>query len=215
MGTAPDGGGLSNEMPEYHVTLPSFRLEVAEVTVEAYERCVAARVCASPKKDAYCNASDKPDHPINCVNWVDADTFCRWTGRRLPTEEEWEYAARGTTRAEYPWGNTPPVDQLCWNRAQGTQGTCPVGSYRKTLLGTFNDSGVWDLAGNLLEWTSNEVASYPNTKNCSMNSSSCVIRGGAWINSAAAGVRAAYRGDGPTPTGRFSSLGFRCARDSQ
>ncbi len=111
MGTGVDGGS-ANEKPEYTVDLGSFYLEKTEVTVTAYQKCVEAKVCSVPhphpdmgeSADSQCNygVAGKEMHPVNCVDWMQADLFCRWNLKALPTEEQWEYAARGTTKSEYP-----------------------------------------------------------------------------------------------------------------
>lgn len=208
MGTAPDGGGTKDEQPEYTATLASYSLGVTEVTVEQYGQCVAAGACQPAGTAQLCNAGQagRERHPINCITWVDADAFCRWARRRLPTEEEWEYAARGMIKSEYPWGNDVPSAQLCWKQSS----TCPVGMYRKTQLGAYLDNGVADLAGNVGEWTASEYSQYPKSKPCMQSSPSCVLRGASWFNSDPRVTRAAYR-DVQVPATRSPFFGVRCA----
>ncbi len=119
----------------------------------------------------------RSNHPINCVDWNQANAYCTSVGKRLPTEEDWEYAARGTAGNEYPWGNTPaPSNQLCWNGTGNDLGqgnrrsTCPVGSYPagNTPLG---------LAGNVWEWTS---SGYSADYSAARDTASRVFRGGGW-----------------------------------
>jgi eukaryotic-like serine/threonine-protein kinase len=127
--------GGANEKPVHEVHVRAFQLDKTEVTVAAYEVCVRAGACtpAMPHIDAswqdvtQCNSGDPDprDDPINCVNWTQATVYCAWAGGRLPTEEEWEYAARGTEGRAFPWGDAPPSGRACWSR--GKEGTCGVG----------------------------------------------------------------------------------------
>lgn len=210
MGTATDGGA-SNEKPEYTVTLQPYYMDVYEVTAEAYGRCVKAGWCkASYVGDSqYCTEGKvgKERHPINCVDQGQSAKFCEWMGRRLPTEEEWEYSARGGTKSEYPWGSEDPVMRACYGKQDGT---CQVGSYRETLQGSYNDNGLADMAGNVNEWTSSEYLTYPGKSSCM---SECVLRGGSW-SSDTFGLRAAYRSRGTADSG-FGYYGFRCSRNVQ
>src|SRR5262249_22284856 len=128
------------------------------------------------------------DHPINCVDWLQADAFCKAYGKRLPTEEEWEWAARGGARGTtYPWGDEPPGKQVCWDGEGSELGkgsrqlTCAVGSHRA------GDSplGIHDLAGNVWEWTSSIHTAEAR-----------VYRGGGWSAGDAPGVRASDRSRG-------------------
>jgi formylglycine-generating enzyme required for sulfatase activity len=179
------------------VTVAPFALDLTEVTVDAYGKCVSAGRCSMPDGGNFCNwgVSGKGRHPINCVDWNQATAYCQWAGKRLPTEPEWEWAARGQARGtKYPWGNDTPGAKACWNR--GGQGTCDVGGFPSGDA----PSGIHDLAGNVWEWTSTVHGS-----------SARVSRGGGWRNSSPWWLRAA-NGDGYDPSDRFDFLGFRCAR---
>jgi formylglycine-generating enzyme required for sulfatase activity len=103
-------------------------------------------------------AGTRDEHPINCVDWCTAQAYCVWAGGRLPTEAEWEFAARGAERRPYPWGATVPSDQLCWlgNLASHPQGTCRVGGFPAGAT----PSGVLDLLGNVSEWTADTYSTY-------------------------------------------------------
>ena len=194
--------GEADEKPVHAVRVGAFEMDVTEVTVGAYRRCVNAGTCSVAGTDEYCNwgALGKEEHPINCVDWSQANSYCRWAGKRLPTEEEWEYGARGTDGRTYPWGNEGLGGQLCWSG----DGTCVVGSYAS------GDSPfrLHDMAGNVFEWTS---SGYSADYSKSRDNSALVYRGGSWNVDAPSYVRTAARGGG-APAGRGSYLGFRCAR---
>ncbi len=122
-------------------------------------------VVGTPEKGfraAECNWSLAPGtretHPINCIDWCTAQAYCVWAGGRLPTEAEWEFAARGIERRPYPWGADLPSDQLCWLNNLGTHpgGTCPVGSFPAGAT----PSGIFDLLGNVSEWTADTYSTY-------------------------------------------------------
>ena len=109
-----DTGG-SEEQPVHSVTVQSFEMMDTEVTVELYRQCVDDHACTKPGTENLCNwkVSGRDDHPINCVDWQQAVEFCRWAGGRLPTEAEWEYAARSRGQdILYPWGNDLPTCSL-------------------------------------------------------------------------------------------------------
>ncbi|MEI7894430.1 MAG: SUMF1/EgtB/PvdO family nonheme iron enzyme [Myxococcales bacterium] len=198
-----------DEKPVHAVTVAAFCMDPTEVTVAAYKGCTS---CSAPNTSGSCNwgVDGRDNHPINCVDWNQATAFCTAVGKRLPTEEEWEYAARGAAGWKYPWGNTPPSNQLCWDGEGNDLGkgnrtsTCPVGSYAAGR----SPFGLEDMAGNVWEWTSSPYCSYPG-KSCT--SSGRVFRGGSWSNADPAGVRASFRFYF-APTLRFSIVGFRCLR---
>ncbi len=202
--------GASDEQPVHAVTLAAFELDEFEVTVSQYAACVTAGGCTAAGGSAvssYCNAgvSGRDNHPINCVDWNQATTYCAWAGKRLPTEEEWEYAARGTDGREYPWGNAAPGNQLCWSGG-GTNrsSTCAVGSYPSGK----SPFGVQDMSGNVWEWVSSLYASSYSSQ---PTGTARVGRGGSWFSNAASDVRSANRGSHASSRQSFV-LGFRCAR---
>jgi formylglycine-generating enzyme required for sulfatase activity len=207
--------GGSFVMGERHdaVTVSSFCLDRTEVTVDAYAACVRARRCtadhlgeltfdgATFTPDARCNygTAGRGSHPMNCVDWTQAATYCVAQGKRLPTEEEWEWAARGGPLGRtYPWGEALPDREACWSGVAKRSGTCVVGS---NPLGDA-PGGIHDLAGNVIEWTATSSSS----------TETHVARGGSWGDDDSSGMRAADR-VGVAPSYRMDYLiGFRCAR---
>ena len=170
-------------------SVADFYLDVYLVTVAAYRECVTAGTCERPLSVGACNFSDqagaKEGHPVNCVSWAQAQAFCQWTGRRLPLEGEWQYAAAGTRMSAFPWGDDAPQavstgGPLCW-APDSANGTCPVGAHQRTLLGERACDGIADLAGDVWEWMGSEYHDpyvHPEPP-CSAISSSCSLRGGS------------------------------------
>jgi hypothetical protein len=212
------------------VTIASYCLDQTEIAVGAYEGCVQAGACTAPngylvndqsKNNRACNWS-RPGaalHPVNCVDWNQAVSYCAWVQKRLPTEEEWEWAARSGDRGwTYPWGNDEPnaarinacgPECVTWSKRElgfdlhamyaaddAWPTTAPVG----TFTGGANLWGVKDLAGNVSEWTSS-----------AFDAAKRVHRGGGWFNGDASAVRAATRA-AEDASGRHIHVGFRCAR---
>ena len=202
--------------PVHGVALSAFCLDVTEVTVAAYGAC-AAPGCTAPGSGRACNQgiAGRDNHPINCVDWNQARAYCRWRGGDLPTEAQWEYAARGTDGRTYPWGNDAPMSQLCWSGGGATlANTCPVGSFPSGA----SPFGALDLAGNVWEWTLDWYGAYVGSVGTNVTDPagaasgiSRVNRGGAWGNALEIDVRPMIRFGG-RPTRRLESLGFRCAR---
>ncbi len=189
------------------VNVAPYCLDRTEVTVRAYGACVTAGRCTEPnafnapsgEATAYCNWKHpgRDEHPINCVDWFQAVSFCKWQEKRLPSEEEWEWAARGGSAGRtYPWGGGTPDAQFCWSGVSVRYSTCPVGSFPDgDALG-----GIHDLAGNVWEWTAT-----------TFNGANRVARSDSWGSKDPSHARAAYRFNHP-PTERSTLLGFRCAR---
>ena len=164
------------ESPQHTVSLDDFWIDQTEVTNAQYRLCVEAGVCPAPstckKGEPTFNDPDKADHPVVCVNWEEAQSYCQWTGARLPTEAEWEYAFRGTAGLIYPWGNEFDGTDLNYCDANCSQShaderfddgyslTAPVGSYPQGV----NWSGVLDMGGNVSEWVADWYGEYsPDT----------------------------------------------------
>ena len=200
--------GKKSEAPAHEVTVKDFFIDTREVTVAAYRECVAAKKCPEPTDDEFCNfhKKDRDNHPINCVDFKSAEAFCAFVGKRLPTEQEWERAARGDDGRKYPWGaEEPNMDLLCWKRLKEKLGTCEVGSRPKGA----SPYGVLDMAGNVNEWTSTKYCPYA-TPSCETEEHSG--RGGSWDYSNADNVTTTTRAGGK-PTHARDLLGLRCAKD--
>jgi formylglycine-generating enzyme required for sulfatase activity len=202
----PEGTFASANILDYHPSIAAFSMDATEVTVDAYQACVTAKVCTEPgaqKSDLKCNWGHpaKSRHPINCVDWNQATTYCAWVGKRLPTEWEWEYAANYNDERPYPWGRTPPTTEACWHKSDGT---CPVGSFSPA-----GDSllGLHDMAGNVWEWTNNWYCSPPPCTTGTYR----IARGGSWYNADEDVLRTPERDD-QTPTYQWDTHGFRCAK---
>ena len=204
MGTAT---GPDDERPPTMVSVAGFALDVTEVSVASYLACVSAGRCKPSGKAPGCNANerDRGNHPINCVGYEDARSYCEWVDKRLPTENEWERAARGKSGRRYPWGDAPPADQLCWRRdGKSEPGTCPIGSHAPGK----SPDGLMDMAGNVWEWTTGRYCKY-GSSGCSDERR--VARGGSWASTDPELVTTTVR-DEIFESDRGSSTGFRCAR---
>jgi len=141
----------TDEAPAHTVYLDAFWIDQTEVTNAMYSRCVQAGNCMS-------NSGGNTNYPVVNVTWSDATTYCGWAGRRLPTEAEWEKAARGTDKRTFPWGNAAPSCSLANFAYSGTKkcagGVAAVGSY----LAGASFYGALDMAGNVWEWVSDWFA---------------------------------------------------------
>jgi formylglycine-generating enzyme required for sulfatase activity len=146
--------GAANETPEHPVFLDSFYLDLYEVTNAQYRECVKERGCTQaglPNTLTYQGYRDDPaydNYPLVGVTWDQADAYCKWAGKHLPTEAQWEYAASGPENLTWPWGNTFEADLS----AAGEADTQPVGSYPDGV----SPFGVFDLAGNAAEWVADD-----------------------------------------------------------
>jgi formylglycine-generating enzyme required for sulfatase activity len=209
------------------VTLDSYWIDQTEVTNTHYGRCVAVGACRAPSTCSWGEPTygdpSMAHHPVVCVTWQDAASYCRWTGGRLPTEAEWEFAARGPEGSVYPWGdrfdgtrlnscdaNCPHTDSQVLSIDDGFERTAPVGS--------FPDGASWcgamDLAGNVWEWVGDWHARYPLTHQTNpagpQDGTERIIRGGSWFDWDEYGF---LRADNRHPYESRSShdqTGFRC-----
>jgi formylglycine-generating enzyme required for sulfatase activity len=207
--------GDDDEQPVHRVVLDSFYLDMFEVTNGRFAKFVAAiqseppwgfADLATPVVDA--------ERPVRWVNWLEATGYCLWAGKRLPTEAEWEKAARGTDGRGYPWGNEPPTPaQAVFGLKEGDETVSPVGDHPQGR----SPYGVQDLAGNLYEWVRDwyDDAVYATTPRRNprgpAEGTTKVQRGGSYINSPYR-LRSAFRTKAD-PTEHDPHVGFRCAQD--
>lgn len=205
-----------SEQPQHAVTLDAFWIDNYEVTNALYQKCVQAGGCTPPQESSsssrgsyYGNAS-YANYPVINVTWWQATAFCQWAGGRLPSEAEWEKAARGTFDSRlYAWGSTAPnQDYLNFNGNVGD--TMPVGSYPNGA----SPYGVFDMGGNVWEWVNDWYGFYNNAPEDNPvgpdSGLQRVLRGGSWNNDAS-GVRASARAH-VEPDVWDVYFGFRCAR---
>ncbi len=243
----------ADALPPHRVQVSAFCIDRTEVTTADYQACVDKGICeraldhvswpdlkdAQKKKySGFCNASkaDRGKHPINCVAWAMADNYCKQMGHRLPTEAEWEYAARGSSQRKYPWGDDPPSAKFlnacgkecaAWKRTQkdpdrtmfdeddGFLGTAPVGSFPAGA----SAHGVLDLAGNVWEWTADWYEPYsetdsnnpPSDPKGAARGEKRVLRGGDYLGSEPDWSRPSYRWK-TVPDTYNHAIGFRCAK---
>ena len=203
-----------DEHPEHHVTLPDYFIDRFEVTNSLYLRLVEATKSRPPNfwiGGRY--PAGQENFPVTGVNWYEAERYCRWAGKSLPTEAEWEKAARGTNGREFPWGDT--FDPKKANTgASGFERLLPVGSFPEGV----SPYGVHDLSGNAWEWVADWYQPYPGStdKNPLYGEKNKVFRGGGYGGSGGHYAlpifyRAAYRSSIP-PEEAYMDLGFRCAK---
>ncbi len=201
MAPLPGGTYVMGERKDT-VTVGGFCMDLTEVTADAYAACVKAGQCTAEHltgSNANYRVAGHGTHPMNYVDWGQSTTYCRAQGKRLPTEEEWEWAARGGSEGRtFPWGEGPADAQLCWSGIAKRTGTCAVGSFPAGDA----PGGIHDLAGNVWEWTSSNFDDTPAAR---------VARGGCWYDDYGSSVRARLRSRS-APASRNGDLGFRCAR---
>jgi formylglycine-generating enzyme required for sulfatase activity len=233
-------GGLDpdaqrTEKPDHNVTIKGFWMDKLEVTNGMYARCVQAGACDPPQnfksqtRASYFNNSEFNDFPVVYVTWLQADTYCKWAGRRLPTEAEWERAARGDDFRTYPWGDARP-DSSHGNFNYFVGDTTRVGSFPAGA----SPFGILDMAGNVTEWMadfydadyySKGVTVNPPGPGARSNYFVRVIRGGNFqdvFKDIRLAKRSSLRGSNPDARDIFSAdylgefspkIGFRCASD--
>ena len=206
------GSDVEDERPPHAVFVEAFEMDRFEVTNQEFERFVYemgyitdAEKAGDTSWQAY--VQGKPNHPVVKASWNDAKAYCEWVGKRLPTEAEWEKAARGTDGRAYPWGNQ-------WDAAKANakeakhRGTTAVGSFP----GGASPYGVMDMAGNVAEWTSDWFKAYPGGDFASpyFGEKYRVIRGGGWFSDKQL-VRTTERSCSGVELAN-DDVGFRCAR---
>jgi formylglycine-generating enzyme required for sulfatase activity len=238
--------------PAHEVTLSNYCLDRTEVTVAAYMKCFETAGCSRPNDEVswagiededrkrfspFCNvreAAGRGQHPMNCVSWNMAQKYCDKAGKRLPTEAEWEYAARGSDQRRFPWGDDAPSAKrlnacgkecAAWGAKAGLSfkamyeeddghaGTAPVGSFPEGA----SAAGVLDMAGNVWEWVADWYAPYGAERAVDpqgpASGEARVIRGGDALGQVADWARPAYRFKREQQAYNHA-IGFRCAADA-
>jgi formylglycine-generating enzyme required for sulfatase activity len=216
MGATPDDNeAADNEMPRHEVRITQgFWLGETPGTVAAYRRFARATGRAMPPAPDFNPGWGKEDHPVVCVTWDEANAYCEWAGGALPTEAEWEYAARGGKDAlKYPWGNKITSRNANYQGSKW-KGTSPVRSYRA------NNWRLFDMAGNVWEWTADWYDQYysrlrshtpPDDPLGPRSGMARVLRGGSF-DVDARHLRTSFRHIG-RPGLRNAAIGFRCLRE--
>lgn len=211
--------GYDDEKPEHRVTIDGFKMDKYEVTVAQYQRFITATNYRLPRD--WEEQIQNSHHPVVNVSWEDATAYAQWAGKRLPTEAQWEYAARGgytglegNPKYQFPWGNEASHDQANYWLTAGRdqwEKTSPVGSFPP------NGYGLYDMTGNVWEWCADwyDEAYYQNSLDRNptgpTDGTSRVLRGGSWIDYPE-GLRCAVR-YWDYPSVGISYVGFRCVRD--
>lgn len=217
-GRGDDGPGDEDERPAHRVTIHPFRIDQYETTNAMYDAFIHATHREPPFHWITGRYPDeKADHPVVYVSWHDADAFCRWAGKRLPTEAEWERAARSGDGRRFPWGdefaplkaNTPQY----WLTKHAAGDTLPVGSFPQGRT----PDGVEDMAGNVYEWVADWYQPYPGNHfpNVHYGTKNKVLRGGSWYDCLSYGCglsSPAYNRSRFAPEIKNKGFGFRCAK---
>jgi serine/threonine-protein kinase len=212
----------SGEQPVHSVDLDAYWIDKTEVTNAMYAKCVQTGACPQPQqtdsstRTSYFGAAQFDKYPVIYVTWFMAGIYCKWVGARLPTEAEWEKAARGTDGRAYPWGNASPTCELAnfWDTSKNgcITDTSPVGSYPSSA----SPYVALDMAGNVMEWIADWLdpgyyaKSLPSNPTGPISGTNRVLRGGAWgyVNTF---VSSSYR-FGHLPQSTDPNIGFRCSR---
>lgn len=258
MGSTPKdiAAGVAEAADTLHeVTLSPYCLDRTEVTVRDYRACATqtqhGMKCPDPPKtmfisgtkanivsafNQYCNAgaTERENDPINCVDWEMANVYCSWAGKSLPTEAQWEFAARGATGKTYPWGESPPAPDLLnacgqeCRRLLEKYATIPKGMYAAgdawsttspigAVAADVSGFGVRDMGGNVNEWTQDWYAPYSEKRTSDPvlverppGNAHRVLRGASWLDIDPAWARGARRHRLP-PESRSAAVGIRCA----
>jgi formylglycine-generating enzyme required for sulfatase activity/tRNA A-37 threonylcarbamoyl transferase component Bud32 len=220
---SPDDTFSYDEHPQHTASMDAFWIDQTEVTNAMYAACVKAGNCQKPHESKsnsralYYGNSQFDNYPVIDVDWYQASSYCQWAGAHLPTEAQWEKAARGTDKRTYPWGDDSPSCSLAnyWGGKGNIScvgDTSKVGSYPSGA----SPYGALDMAGNVWEWTADWYDSgyYPNSPSSNPTGSSSgqyrVLRGGSWLSIGDL-IRSADRYS-DVPDSWLYSIGFRCSR---
>jgi len=202
-----------DEAPEYIESVETFHIDLHEVTNANYHLFASATKREFPYHWSEGNIpAGKEDHPVIYVSWHDANAYCKWSGKRLPTEQEWEKAARGENGNIYPWGNEWSLDKSN-NPYKGSTGTQPVGSYPEGR----SPYGLYNMSGNVWEWVDSFYLPHPGNTipRAEYGKDKRVLKGGSWFDclSYGCGLSApTFNRSFFTPEVKNNSFGFRCAK---
>jgi formylglycine-generating enzyme required for sulfatase activity len=230
-GCSPDDAECEeDEKPGREVPVEAFFIDKLEVRVRDYEACASKRNCSPSGLSGYalgggsfgvssrCNwrRDGREDYPLNCITHSQAASYCEWLGKRLPTEIEWERAARGDDKRIFPWGNEPADCERTVMGTCGQEGAWPSGSQPKDR----SPWGALDMGGNVREWVDDwysaeaYAASDAGAPPAPQSGTERVARGGSWGNGVSRFMRISERG-AYTPETRSVYVGFRCARSAK
>ena len=211
---SPKGFGEDNERPQKQVTLDAFFIDKFAVRAAQYNQCVRETACTQTgrlHRFCFCRVRRKDDYPANCVDWNQAKAYCEWAGKRLPTEAEWEKAARGADGAEYPWGNERPTCKMArFKECRREVG--PVTAFADVP----SPYGAVQMAGNIWEWVSDWYVNNYYESSSDVNPTGPqvaemkVLKGGDAYQSVWRDIRPAVR-NSAVPDDLDMTIGFRCA----
>jgi len=223
----------AGEKPFHKIMLKEFLIDKYEVSMRDYQKCVEDGACAHHWNDETCHIWNgkwgkgvlpqkyrDASKPVMCVDWSQAGKYCKWAGKRLPTEAEWEKSARGNNAFKYAWGNKP--EPGCGHAVMASEKGAGCGAFSTSPIGTkpygMSPYGVMDLAGNAWEWVSDwfDEKYYNDSPEENpagpVTGERRVVRGGGWIDRSLMEFRASRRlGINPADSG--NDIGFRCAAD--
>ncbi len=204
--------GDHDARPEHRVTVKPFFIDLYEITCDEYEKFIEAT--GRPAPPGWRNGHHPRGAarlPVTGVDWEDANAYCEWSGKRLPTEEEWEFAARGNDGRRYPWGNE-------WRRGAANAHTSAHGHL--AVVGGHGAGpspfGALDMVGNAWEWTASDLTAYPGGQLPAQTGGDMkVIRGGCWTSDIDQATTTVRKGQPARGGSDYSKIGFRCAKDPE
>ena len=212
-----DMSWFDREMPQATIYVSSFVIQKTEVTIADYASCLASsqQPCTAPKQGGTCSwgVPGRESFPVDCVTWEQANAYCAWLGGRLPTEAEWEKAARGTDGRLFPWGDVAPAcDLVAWAPCGYAQAVC-------SKVAGKSPYGLCDMSGNVLEWVNDAYDESYYGSDASLTSDPQgpaphagdrrVLKGGGWFDSMPVQLHSANR-EGLAPQYSDAGIGFRC-----
>lgn len=211
---------LPDEGPQHKVSLKAFWIDKFEVTNYQYKKFIDVTKRRSPNHfENRTFPEDEIDHPVTFVSWKDAKAYCKWADKRLPADQEWEKAARGTKAQIYPWGDVYDTNKVNspqrWMELKLEGGTTPVGAFEEGK----SPYGLYDMSGNVWEWTASWYEAYPGNTDSSESYGQIykTLKGGSWWDCSfyKCGISApTYNRSFFLRSTKNKSFGFRCARDA-